>query len=317
VLWAGLLAGRRPAWVPRAVAAGMVAEAVGFAHGLNRQADPALDYPPIPALEQIKAGPDGRAMPLFCLHPNLMAANRVREVRGYDSLDPRPVLDVLDRVRAETMDSSPSYARTMSYVPKLTASAAGGLRLPPALDLLGLRYLVTHHRFFPMLPPAQPTAGYYVYENPRAVPRAFFPARVEAVGSEVAALNRVVSADFDPRAVAVVARPLAGPPEAKGDARVTAEVPARVTVAADTPTGGLLVLADQWAAGWAVAVDGTPAELVRADFAVKGVVVPPGAHEVVFTYWPPGLTRGLTAAGAGLVLVAGWVGVGRRQSRRR
>lgn len=311
-VWAVCFFGRWPAWVPRALAAAVVAEAVWFADGLNPQSDPALYYPRLAALERVKAAGDGRAVGLFCLPANLLSSHGIRDVRGYDAVDPRPILDLIDTARAKT-DPAPSYARTQLFVPKLTASAEAGLRLPPALDMLGLRYILTPVRLFPMVPPDRPTGEFFVYENRNALPRAFFPARVTEVEAGDA-LGRVAAPDFDPRAVAYVTRRPDVPPEARGEARVADEVPARIAVAADTPTGGLLVLGDQWADGWTSTVDGTPAEVVRVNHALKGVAVPPGKHEVVFAYWPPGLTRGLIAAGVGVAVLIGWVVAGRRRA---
>jgi Bacterial membrane protein YfhO len=58
----------------------------------------------------------------------------------------------------------------------------------------------------------------------------------------------------------------------------------QVRVWTETATDGLLVLADPWYPQWRVEVDGKPAELLRVDHAFRGVRVPAGRHEVVFTY---------------------------------
>jgi hypothetical protein len=81
---------------------------------------------------------------------------------------------------------------------------------------------------------------------------------------------------------------------------VRAERPERIAVHCDGG-GGLVVLADAWAPGWTATVDGAGAVVERVDLALRGVEVPPGAHDVVFAYAPPG-----EAAGRWITL-ASWV----------
>jgi len=69
--------------------------------------------------------------------------------------------------------------------------------------------------------------------------------------------------------------------------------------------GGLLVQTDCWYPGWIAAVDGQPAELLRVDHALRGVVVPAGDHEVLLRYVPRRLQLGLVvAASAAMLLLA-------------
>src|SRR5918994_94926 len=67
----------------------------------------------------------------------------------------------------------------------------------------------------------------------------------------------------------------------------------RVEVSVQTGADGLLVLGDPWYPQWRIEVDGRPAELLRADPALRGVRVPAGSHRVVFTYEDRALQAGL------------------------
>ena len=49
---------------------------------------------------------------------------------------------------------------------------------------------------------------------------------------------------------------------------------------------GFLFLADQYFPGWSAQVNGSAAEIVRANVAFRAVEVPAGDSEVVFTYRP-------------------------------
>ena len=90
----------------------------------------------------------------------------------------------------------------------------------------------------------------------------------------------------------------------------------RVRVLAETAADGLLVLADPWYPQWRVEVDGKPAKLLRVDHAFRGVLVPAGRHQVVFTYQDRAMWLGaaLTLATC-LALVGVWAVRRRRPSR--
>jgi hypothetical protein len=74
-----------------------------------------------------------------------------------------------------------------------------------------------------------------------------------------------------------------------------------IVLSVATPRPALLLLADLWAPGWSVAVNGEEAALLRADLALRAVALPAGEHEVRFTYHDPALGRGLGLAAAAVV----------------
>ncbi|HSK37133.1 MAG TPA: YfhO family protein, partial [Actinomycetota bacterium] len=83
----------------------------------------------------------------------------------------------------------------------------------------------------------------------------------------------------------------------------------RVEVSVQTGADGLLVLGDPWYPQWRVEVDGRPAELLRVDHAFRGVRVPAGSHQVVFTYQDRALQAGLLLSAftaAALVMLWLW-----------
>jgi len=50
-----------------------------------------------------------------------------------------------------------------------------------------------------------------------------------------------------------------------------------VVIDVDTPGPGLVRLADQWYPDWKATVDGSPVEVLRADYALRAVPVPAGS----------------------------------------
>ena len=81
----------------------------------------------------------------------------------------------------------------------------------------------------------------------------------------------------------------------------------------DARGGEVLVLNDAFYAGWTASVDGNPVPILPANGAVRAVPLPPGPHQVVFTYRTPGLAAGAwVSLGTGLALFAA-----ERMARRR
>ena len=60
----------------------------------------------------------------------------------------------------------------------------------------------------------------------------------------------------------------------------------RTEVKVETENPGLLILSKTWMPGWRAEVDGSSASVHRIDYALLGVEVPAGEHEVRFRYSP-------------------------------
>lgn len=310
--WFG--AGRR-SWLVPALAVLWPAELLWFGHDLNPQCDPALYYPPVPALARLAGVPD-RVLGLRCLPPQLNVVSRLREVRGYDAVDPLRMLELLDLARDAKQTAELRYAQTQWYVPHLADARPGELALPAVLNMLNVRYLIVRRPPADTVPVTFHEDDYWVLENKQALPRVFVPRRVEVVPGREDRLQALAADGFDPRAVAYVERPVDAPDRARGSGTIVDETPTRLTVTATMETPGLLVLADQWYPGWHATRDGTPLPIVRTNHALRGVVLPAGESTVVFTYRPDSLTRGFSGAAlaaAGLLLWSALLG--RQRSR--
>lgn len=154
-----------------------------------------------------------------------------------------------------------------------------------------------------------------VYANDAAVPRVFLVGAQTVVAGEDAALAAVTAPEFDPRAAAVVERPVPRVPDvapagSAGTARLRALEPERMVVATQAPRPALLVTSDVFMPGWQARVDGRPVALERVDYLLRGVPIPPGRHAVELTYRPWSWTAGwivslLTALGLVAAALAG------------
>lgn len=166
-------------------------------------------------------------------------------------------------------------------------------------DLLGARYILGHKDVvldmtkFRLAFSDDPQIN--VYENPHALPRAFFVGKSVVAPSHDAALAAIKAQDFDPGTEVVLeggtaaGEPLAAPVAAQ----LVVDGPNTVIARINAPRAGYLVLADPYYGGWQATVDGRPAPLLRADWTFRAVPVGPGEHEVAFRFRP----RSMIAAG--------------------
>jgi hypothetical protein len=142
--------------------------------------------------------------------------------------------------------------------------------------------------------------GVWIYENPNVLPRAYISHHVEAMTDEEA-LRRIRSKEFDPWHSVLITSVL--PPELQAltetpslspmsPANVVEYSPQRVTIDVQTASPGILVLSDTWYPGWYATVDGQDVEILQVNYALRGVYVDRGVHQVEFRFRPPSLYVG-------------------------
>jgi hypothetical protein len=240
-------------------------------------------------------------------------------VPGETGLGPRRAM--LHGIRVLQDQESLSSRRLEAYVSAMAGIPAGAdpgwpfngalpartpITRPALLDLVAVRGLVLRSDLPPPAhePPLERVGTFdrrTVWRNASALPRAYTVSRARFVPDETAALAAVVDAGFDGhREAVVVGEPVDaladGPREPFVPARITRDGAEAVEVAVEVERSALLVLADAFAAGWRVTVDGAPRPLLQVNQYVRGVTVGPGDRRVEFDYRPPGLVPALVLA---------------------
>jgi Bacterial membrane protein YfhO len=291
---------------------GLMLDLIWFTQKRQPQCDPALYYPPIPALEQTARAKSGRVIGNGCLPPNLASMAGLRDVRGYDATDPANFVELLTSAPLDR-NNSPSYAITQNFVPKITFFPNGEIQLPPVLDMLGVRYVIFRGQPYTNARPLFTSFDYYVVENTIALSRVFIPRRVKVVPDHDERLRELESPNFNPGETAFVETPVELPQECRGEAEIREEIPTRVRIEARMQTAGLVVLTDLWNKGWRAYLDGQNVPVLRANHAVRGVVVPHGTHSLEFRYQPASFTWGVCAASLSGIALVMWVGFAWRQ----
>lgn len=257
---------RRPRWLAPAVAI----ELGLYALGINPVAavEDRLPKPEIVELLQtFQSAEGGRIIGLDGVFPsNLASRYGLPDLRAYDPVRPLP------------------YVRLLALLGQQDPVLGGPLRTAPA-GLCGawsVRFLLTG--------PGAGATGWEpvwvgesgaIWRNPRWLPELRVVGETLEGGWDVLASRSI---DFATTAVV-----------SPGTQRVSAataeivnleKIGSRVTATVHCDGPCLAVLARPWAPGWRVTVDGSRTVLVRANLAGLGAVIPPGDHEVEFSYNP-------------------------------
>ena len=151
-----------------------------------------------------------------------------------------------------------------------------------------------------------------VYENLRAMPRAFLVGDVNTVPDLETAKDLMSDPSFDPRQTAIVETPTSddtllalidGEPPALSEVSFEEYSANTVRLSVRTDEPALLVLADTNYPGWRVTVDGESETLYATDVAFRGVFIPSGTHTVEFTYLPASFVAGGAISVASIAIV--------------
>lgn len=292
----------RPASIWPVVGLAMLCELVAFGREHVIQCDPGLYYPPIPALTFVEHSPPGRVIGYGCLPSAIPSMCGLNDVRGYDSVDPGRMTELL-LLAANSQTQAYGYALTQCLIPRAVFDKTGTLHLWPLLDMLGVRYVIFRDAPVPQAHPIFQGDDYWVMANPAALDRVFVPRSVACVGDPRQRLRLLGQPTFNPRQLALVEQPVDLPAECAGRAAIVEETPCQIKVALDMATPGLVVLGDSWDKGWKAFLNGQPVPVLRANHALRAVLAPAGKGLLEYVYEPASFLWGTTLAEIGAVIL--------------
>ena len=230
------------------------------------------------------------------LAPDLPMQYGLTDAQGLAPLFPRDY----DRY-LRIVDDYGGYALLYNAAPPLS----DGTKLAsPLLDALDVRTVIADPDVpipaqYPLLSAGPPS----VYARSSLGPAAVVPNAQPVTEEEM--WEHVAAPGWEPaRTAAVVglARPVQG---GTGTATGGSTSAGAERWQVNAPQGGFLRVSGNWDEGWSARVDGDPVDVLRADGVFRGVEVPPGVHEVTFSYLLPAESRGREVALVGLLLVLG------------
>jgi len=217
-------------------------------------------------------------------------------IRAWQLTDTRYLLGAAGYCASLNQECGPASApfrlvERFNLVPKL------GLGRPTALDQLTAA--------------PSPDGVYALIEFTNALPRAKLYTNWQVVTNDQVVLAQLAASSFDPQRSVYVAGGLPAAPAAMGtnDRAGTVEfasyAPKDIALKSDAPAPAVLLLNDRFDPNWKVTVDGKPQTLLRCNYIMRGVYLPPGAHKIEFRFLPPvgPLYVSLAAIGVGLFVL--------------
>ncbi len=247
------------------------------------------------------------------------AAQDIQSIGGYHPAKPRVYQNILD---ASRIDREYLYKYTDPNTPAARRKADQQL-----LNFLNVKYVITPHSI-----PEPALAGraqgrlavggevidIIVYENTEALPRAFLVGQYEVIEDARAAVERFVSAEFDPsQSVILQKAPKLHPvPDSTARAEVVKYGIQEIRIKTSAQQPQLLVLSDtHYPPAWHVRVNGEEQEVLQANHAFRAVELPAGEHEIVFYYHSTAFSVGVWLTIISTIAVFGLVFFGYRRER--
>lgn len=153
-----------------------------------------------------------------------------------------------------------------------------------------------------------------IYENPRALPRAWIVPQAKAVSEDEAlrAIRGENAQPFNPREVALLeigdeSKPdlpqttFAQHPEAK----IVHYEPNRLTIETKADNRGILVVSEMNYPGWEATIDDQPVTIFQTNYLLRGIMLPAGSHRVEMRYTAPGARLGAIISALALLAIGG------------
>jgi len=206
----------------------------------------------------------------------------------------------------------------------------GGKETPtPVLDMLNTKYFIYPDSlpYANLLQQIKPVfgsyTGAYIYQNLKAMPRAWFVDSLIVIPDADKRLSVMSKPDFNPRKLAIVESKIEGvfKPDSSS-IKLSAPEMHNLKYEVQTDKDAFLVLSEiYYPAGWKAYIDGKETEIYPVNHILRGVKVPAGKHNIEFSFKPESYGRSLTLSLSGLLLITlallGGLGLSYRNNRRK
>jgi hypothetical protein len=154
------------------------------------------------------------------------------------------------------------------------------------------------------------TDGWVIYENTYAAPRYFLTDKIKYYGTDKEFENIFFDPNFNPRESILLEKrvePFINVlPSTKKNVDLISYEPNTIVFRTNTDTPQILYISDTYDDGWTASVNGKHTPVYKANYAFRGVVVPPGDSIITFIYKPQSFRIGLLISGAAFTCCAGY-----------
>jgi hypothetical protein len=129
-----------------------------------------------------------------------------------------------------------------------------------------------------------------LFELTSAMARTKLYSTWQVTTNDHAALDELANPAFDPEKSVLVSNDIGAAAKTNqnaGDVKFISYAPKNILLSATPTVPSVLLLNDRFDPNWKVFVDGKPETLLRCNFIMRGVRLPPGDHRVEFRFEPP------------------------------
>lgn len=131
---------------------------------------------------------------------------------------------------------------------------------------------------------------YALYENENYLPRTFFVGGIKPVRNIEEIKKAFYFHEFNPYRTALIFKKEYEELKSKkfsiGNAKIKKYKTDKIIIETENEGEGFLVFSEQYYPGWKAFIDGKETKIYRVNGIIKGIVVPPGKHKIIFRYKP-------------------------------
>jgi len=174
----------------------------------------------------------------------------------------------------------------------------------PLIDLLNLKYVLALKELKDeKLELIMKEGETLLYENKNVLSKAFFVQNYKVFPNDIELANEILKGDLS-KEVFLEKEPGLKNEEIKvGEVKIVDYQDNQITLRTENEGQGILVLTDSFDNGWQVFIGDLKAEVLRANFNLRAIVVPEGRQEINFVYRPKSFKIGLYLSEAALLLL--------------
>lgn len=262
----------------------LTTELMAFGWNYNTAVPAADAFPPTPGIDFLmNQEKPFRIMTLGPFYLNAFAPFGLENIGGYASAIPERLKKYIHF--SQQFEQPGGYA---SRILTLRTHAS------PLIDLLNVKYILT--------PPESElqrdsnlklvySHEIDIYENLNALPRAFLVPEAIPCGDDLEAFDKLSAMSRkelrDKVVIESATHKLNAPPSATSPLVAIKEYsPSRIKLNTSGLTGGYLVLSNNYHPGWKCTVNGAPADILKANYIMQAIALPPGENIVIFSFSP-------------------------------
>lgn len=210
------------------------------------------------------------------LPPNVSTIYRLQTIEGYDPLYIERYGAFIAAMQRSKPDISTPFGFNRIIVPHDPSS--------PFINLLGVKYVLSLTNIHQAgLTKVFEEGQTKIYQNNNVLPRAFFVKDVVTASSQQDAIEKLSAYKSDLESTAIVEGMKKIDLLNTGSATITSYTPNSVIIKTENKGKGFLILTDVYYPSWHAMIDGEETSIFLTDFTFRGILVPPGAHTIVFS----------------------------------